>query len=419
MKAYILTINNEQTDSRVVLPASGTFKRLHDTIKTVLTAQIQLEEEHIFHFEFEELIVTNDTAAVDAAKRKSHTGKLTKSPVRLKFDEALETQQTATYTYEGNAYTVALAEIVEDYYFGFPTLLEGAQKAAVNEALKTVKYGKTEWDNIQHENYTIIADRYRGPEAAQQDMVAEAAPVSRSVEPAEDDAPALPEALYYVKATVNLYGIISVRDFLRLYEAHHAHATLSVKELQALLLDAQNVAALKAHNVEVYNDVFVHTDLDKAENRHAFVRRTLSKPFYVPAYSEFMNYADASYIEVTPYQQKLAQMLAADFYAGNVADATNEVLALVRRLQGVDSDINAFVNDFLTKHMPEQKERLNDYVQAISDVAKTTRLWENRGYTLNELQAKIAPQKAVQQKVGRNDDCPCGSGKKYKKCCGK
>ena len=21
--------------------------------------------------------------------------------------------------------------------------------------------------------------------------------------------------------------------------------------------------------------------------------------------------------------------------------------------------------------------------------------------------------------VGRNDDCPCGSGKKYKKCCGK
>ena len=21
-------------------------------------------------------------------------------------------------------------------------------------------------------------------------------------------------------------------------------------------------------------------------------------------------------------------------------------------------------------------------------------------------------------KVGRNDECPCGSGKKYKKCCG-
>ena len=25
---------------------------------------------------------------------------------------------------------------------------------------------------------------------------------------------------------------------------------------------------------------------------------------------------------------------------------------------------------------------------------------------------------AVSQKVGRNEPCPCGSGKKYKKCCG-
>lgn len=30
----------------------------------------------------------------------------------------------------------------------------------------------------------------------------------------------------------------------------------------------------------------------------------------------------------------------------------------------------------------------------------------------------IAPQRAV-PKVGRNEPCPCGSDKKYKKCCGK
>ena len=28
------------------------------------------------------------------------------------------------------------------------------------------------------------------------------------------------------------------------------------------------------------------------------------------------------------------------------------------------------------------------------------------------------PQPAVPQKIGRNDPCPCGSGKKYKKCHG-
>jgi preprotein translocase subunit SecA len=34
-----------------------------------------------------------------------------------------------------------------------------------------------------------------------------------------------------------------------------------------------------------------------------------------------------------------------------------------------------------------------------------------------EAQARPAQRQA--KKVGRNDPCPCGSGKKYKKCCGR
>jgi preprotein translocase subunit SecA len=30
-----------------------------------------------------------------------------------------------------------------------------------------------------------------------------------------------------------------------------------------------------------------------------------------------------------------------------------------------------------------------------------------------------APVRRKEKKVGRNQPCPCGSGKKYKKCCGK
>ncbi len=33
--------------------------------------------------------------------------------------------------------------------------------------------------------------------------------------------------------------------------------------------------------------------------------------------------------------------------------------------------------------------------------------------------AKRKEAVAVGHKVGRNDPCPCGSGKKYKKCCGR
>jgi len=31
----------------------------------------------------------------------------------------------------------------------------------------------------------------------------------------------------------------------------------------------------------------------------------------------------------------------------------------------------------------------------------------------------IAPYKRNDPKIGRNELCPCGSGKKYKKCCGR
>jgi preprotein translocase subunit SecA len=36
-----------------------------------------------------------------------------------------------------------------------------------------------------------------------------------------------------------------------------------------------------------------------------------------------------------------------------------------------------------------------------------------------EEQAKQQPFKRFGDKIGRNDPCPCGSGKKYKQCHGK
>ena len=36
-----------------------------------------------------------------------------------------------------------------------------------------------------------------------------------------------------------------------------------------------------------------------------------------------------------------------------------------------------------------------------------------------QLPPPIQPIHKEQQEIGRNDPCPCGSGKKYKKCCGR
>lgn len=79
-------------------------------------------------------------------------------------------------------------------------------------------------------------------------------------------------------------------------------------------------------------------------------------------------------------------------------------------------------------------ESLRDIMDCIVDLMNNTRDWFLKGYTPEELnprsqsQSKPLPSKESKiidfhakkkQKIGRNDPCPCGSNKKYKKCCGK
>ena len=60
------------------------------------------------------------------------------------------------------------------------------------------------------------------------------------------------------------------------------------------------------------------------------------------------------------------------------------------------------------------KKIFNDIISAINRYKNDIPIWIYNGYTKKELNSM--PKKA---KIGRNDPCPCGSGKKYKKCCGK
>jgi len=68
-------------------------------------------------------------------------------------------------------------------------------------------------------------------------------------------------------------------------------------------------------------------------------------------------------------------------------------------------------------------DQTNDFLQKIMTVYNNTRLPQNNGHTPEELRKIIDANRPKEmaihhpQKVGRNDPCPCGSGKKYKKCC--
>ncbi|MBW9152928.1 SEC-C metal-binding domain-containing protein [Clostridium estertheticum] len=59
---------------------------------------------------------------------------------------------------------------------------------------------------------------------------------------------------------------------------------------------------------------------------------------------------------------------------------------------------------------------LQKFLVEINSFINNTRLWRLKGYTFNELNSE--DNNTSTPKIGRNDLCICGSGKKYKKCCG-
>ncbi len=71
-------------------------------------------------------------------------------------------------------------------------------------------------------------------------------------------------------------------------------------------------------------------------------------------------------------------------------------------------------NDPMSERFAQREKR-----EKLDDLAKKARSKEDLEAEEKLLKEtpKVEPIKA-EKAVGRNDPCPCGSGKKYKKCCG-
>lgn len=85
-------------------------------------------------------------------------------------------------------------------------------------------------------------------------------------------------------------------------------------------------------------------------------------------------------------------------------------LEVVNCIKGSDTDDTGTV-EFTVRYRGEDRAIVNHH--ELADFEK----FEGRWY-FKDSQMVNNPQKRDSPKVGRNDSCPCGSGKKYKKCCG-
>jgi hypothetical protein len=100
----------------------------------------------------------------------------------------------------------------------------------------------------------------------------------------------------------------------------------------------------------------------------------------------------------------------------------------IRRDPAIVAEVEAFLKQHDVKQRiiteriigcPHEEEK--DY--PLGGVCPHCPFWHNRNRFTHELESALPEVTPAQilapPKVGRNDPCPCGSGKKFKKCCGK
>lgn len=227
------------------------------------------------------------------------------------------------------------------------------------------------------------------------------------------------EVIQYCRAVVSLYGAVSLAQLYEIYR-YYKEDEAPIKE--KLFRERVNNSQVRfqpywSDDQYLYADYFDMDDL--GEDLLSDILGS-NKPYYMPERTEFFNYADLGYEKVNERLDALMQFLRkfGKLSENRWADLRSAILYSVAfgRLQDTIDEL-----DDADVHFNSSQD-LDQFMKLYMATSNNTRLWVNRGHTPDEIRNLHAPAvryaDVASTKVGRNAPCPCGSGKKYKKCCG-
>lgn len=218
----------------------------------------------------------------------------------------------------------------------------------------------------------------------------------------------------YAKAAVNLYGAISQEELVEIFNSQNEQQTN---------IDFNFGVYMKHMYLDcgycLWEEYVVHKDLeeDDFESVKYLIRDTENKPRYIPDKGEFLRYAEWNYYENTKQLIDLSKFLI--YKCGVSDDIINELMYDLHWEFAEEYSVQNYFDVLERYDVIVEEKHLDELVRLMMDCCNNTRIWANKGYTPNELAKLYRKPQAKSKKIGRNEPCPCGSGKKYKKCCGR
>ena len=228
----------------------------------------------------------------------------------------------------------------------------------------------------------------------------------------------------YVMAILNLYGIVTIDWAIELYNKYHEDVLTENRLVSFMKKDMRIACQSKIiQNYLVEETIYA---LDK-NNFHDFLGVVVDKPYYTPSKELLDCLVDETFYENTLAIEKLKSYLKANVTQDE--ELIEEAVVAVTMIARVDSDRTGKTMELMLEEMAnigidfKDLAQINEVIKHLVAVVNNTRKWINKGFTPNELSPHKFNEQTGQKinviDIGRNSPCPCGSGKKYKKCCGK
>lgn len=226
----------------------------------------------------------------------------------------------------------------------------------------------------------------------------------------------------YARAAVNLYGALSLRELHELVLHYDPGFTQTVEELER----AVSARAQCPHMVfRLENDLLVNDDAypdvgEGVEDQIAELRtaQTRCPRWYPETREDLFKWAFSDHYERVPQVDGLEFVLKTVFRITDEREIEEASLQISKMLQvGAPAEV---VYEALVRSGAMEKVSSNPrqrFLDAIDRLGEVVHAYELNGNRRGEFKPK--PIVSDRPAVGRNAPCPCGSGKKYKMCCGR
>lgn len=221
----------------------------------------------------------------------------------------------------------------------------------------------------------------------------------------------------YLCAANSLYAVTPEAIVLEIFNLYE-NQKLTEKEL----LEAYESLLPYRCIVKYIEGKYIDVTLAEQNSYEKLVQKQKQVPYYIPTELEIRFMSDNEGFLMTGELSRLSsfltdQLMVEDKRIPYILRQVQAEISLGGSLQSVIDGLEGIGIVFTAA---EQTER---FTSIITDVWNHTRMVLNRGYQPYEMVVHgLEPDRGQRKNLKKtypNDPCPCGSGKKYKKCCGK